>query len=218
MNDQRVEGPSDEQLGRAYAALVSTTQPPPDLQQRIRAGVARRRRARRIRLLVAACAAVVTLVVGVMAVRATPVETPVVATGPSTGIERTTEPSAPTSPARTGPLPDGQADQCAFPYDRAHLGEREWAVDATVTELDIGPDSARVVLTVHHWYRGGAGEQVTAVVPVPDVADDVPPAYDIGSRLLMSGDRDGRRYVGFGCGFSRYYDAATAADWEDVFH
>jgi hypothetical protein len=51
-------------------------------------------------------------------------------------------------------------------------------------------------------------------VRTPDGGSD--PTYDLGTRLLVSGmvsDVEGRGPIGEGCGFTRYYDAQTAAEW-----
>jgi hypothetical protein len=135
----------------------------------------------------------------------------------------------PPAPGPTGPLPDSGLASCAFAYSPETLAERAFAFDGTV--VSIGPgrtDRPGVELglvgttfEVHEWYAGGSGTTVTVVMPSPGSRrsmSESPPAYEIGSRLLLSGEH---RWGGatmddalaWGCGFTRYYDEATAATW-----
>lgn len=137
----------------------------------------------------------------------------------SIGLIRSAFPHVPvtTSPGRNGALASGGIASCAYQYDRHTLTQRDWAADATVKDLKIKGDTAQVVLAVHEWYRGGAGNQATVTMPSPWIAEDAPPSYGIGTRLLASGDRDNGVYIGWSCGFSRYYDPKTAQHWEKYF-
>ena len=111
-------------------------------------------------------------------------------------------------PPADGPLPDtrtGAVDlggPCPEDYAANQVAARDLAVDGTVTAIDDG----RVTFDVH-----GTGESVTVDMapPVPSRRSDTAPSYSVGTRLLVSGD-DG---TAWGCGWTRYYDEETAADW-----
>lgn len=47
--------------------------------------------------------------------------------------------------------------------------------------------------------------------------EDGPPAYGVGTRLLLSGSGSGGARLVWACGFTRYYDLRTAAVWTKVF-
>lgn len=120
--------------------------------------------------------------------------------------------------AQTGPLATGSTESCGVSYDRKTLRSRDWAADATVTEIGRGASSVRVTLQVHTWYRGGSGADLSVRLPSPKSrVEDDPPAYGVGTRLLLSGVRSGRSLVPWSCGFTRYYDDSTAAVWAQVF-
>ena len=121
-----------------------------------------------------------------------------------------------------GPLPTPGTASCSA-YSPALVAGKDFALDGTVTGIGEqrfppvpeDPDSYHsVTLDVHTWYRGGTGETVTIHLSPTSAASSE--AYDLGTRLLVSGvlsDVEGRGLVGEGCGFTRYHDEATAAEW-----
>jgi hypothetical protein len=121
----------------------------------------------------------------------------------------------------TGPLPTTGAASCPE-YSPALVAQQDFALDGTVTEIGaprFGPEPAgsapdfyvEVTLRVNAWYLGGTGETVTLHMERPDL-----PTYKEDSRLLVSGvvsAIEGQGLIAPGCGFTRYYDEATAAEW-----
>ncbi len=83
-----------------------------------------------------------------------------------------------------------------------------FAFDGTVTGIDGG----QVTFEVHETF-GETDLPATTVVtlgaPVSPGPSETSPSYSVGTRLLVSGD-DG---TAWGCGATRYYDEATAAEW-----
>ena len=133
-------------------------------------------------------------------------------------------------PAGGGALPGGTAEECVQSYSPEAVAGRSFAFDGTVT--GIGPAAtnrpgaelplAAVTFRVHEWFRGGAGETVTVDMDAPrpagSVSEPAVPAYAIGTRLLVSGEpRWGGAplddAIAWSCGFTRYYDPRTAAEW-----
>jgi len=122
-----------------------------------------------------------------------------------------------------GPLPGTAA------YSSALLAGKDSALDGTVTEIGEqrfaplpGETEAdydlSVTFRVHAWYRGGTGETATLHMSSPylPTSEEGGETYTQGTRLLVSGmvsDVEGRGPLAQGCGFTRYYDAATAAEW-----
>ena len=91
------------------------------------------------------------------------------------------------------------------------IGERRFAPLPGETEAD---SYYSVTFRVHAWYGGGTGETVTIHMSPTSAASSE--AYTLGTRLLVSGvlsDVEGRGLLGQACGFTRYYDEATAAEW-----
>jgi hypothetical protein len=127
---------------------------------------------------------------------------------------------------RTGPLPDGGDASCVESYAPQAVSGRSFAFDGEV--LKIGPSISDrgaggdlnlpgVTFEVREWFSGGQGDTVTVDMQVPAVDS----TYGIGSRLLVSGEpRWGgsplTEPIAWACGFSRYYDAETAAAWRDA--
>ena len=129
----------------------------------------------------------------------------------------------------TGPLPAIDTAGCPE-YSPALVAAKDFALDGTVTGIgeqrfaplpgETEADSYySVTFQVHAWYRGGAGESVTLHMdgPYPRTPGGQSlETYAHGTRLLVSGvlsDVEGRGLIGEGCGFTRYYDEATAAEW-----
>jgi hypothetical protein len=79
-----------------------------------------------------------------------------------------------------------------------------------------------VTFAVHEWFRGGAGESVTITMGVRGHDPDSALTFDNGTRLLVSGEprRGGKPMddplATIACGFTRPYDATTAAAWRSV--
>ncbi|MDK3258572.1 hypothetical protein [Blastococcus capsensis] len=138
-------------------------------------------------------------------------------------------PQDPTA-GRTGPLADGGAASCVAEYSPAAVEERDFAFAGVVIEIgptvtdrsgEPGPDLVGVTFTVQEWFSGGEGTTVTVDVPAPagsSAGSGRGPVYGVGSRLLVSGeDRWGEGAladpIAWMCGFTRYYDKATAASW-----
>ena len=120
-----------------------------------------------------------------------------------------------------GALPTADAASCPEYYP-ALVAQQDVALDGTVTEIGaprFGPEPAgsapdfyvEVTLRVNAWYLGGTGETVTLHMERPDL-----PTYEEDSRLLVSGvvsAIEGQGLIAPGCGLTRYYDEATAAEW-----
>lgn len=126
--------------------------------------------------------------------------------------------------AATGPLREAGNASCAED-SQAAVAKRAFAFDGTVTAVgpartnrpDARLDLVAATFKVNTWYAGGSGESVTVDITPPDAGsiDETPPAYVAGTRLLVSGEpRWGGApltdAIAWGCGFTRYYDHATA--------
>ncbi|MGY1753551.1 hypothetical protein [Blastococcus sp. SYSU D01042] len=128
-----------------------------------------------------------------------------------------------------GPLPATDAASCPE-YSPTLIAAKDFALDGTITGIGEqrfaplpGETEAEsyysVTFRVHAWYRGGAGETVTLHMdgPYPRTPEgESVETYVHGTRLLVSGvlsDVEGRGFIGEGCGFTRYYDETTAAEW-----
>ena len=160
-------------------------------------------------------------------------DTPAAQPGPSAASTPSAASAAPAA-VRTGPLPDSATASCAFAYAPEAVRERAFAFDGTVTGVGKGRsnkpgtgalDLSGVTFQVHEWWRGGGPEEVTVDLPPPgtsgQVDDEEPPAYDVGTRLLVSGEpRWGwdplQDPIGWGCGFTRYHDEQTAEQWRQA--
>jgi hypothetical protein len=144
--------------------------------------------------------------------------------GPSAHVTTALAPPGPTGPVRGG------AGSCVEPYSPAAVGDRAFAFDGTVTAIGPGNTDrpgkgalhdAAVSFSVNEWFDGGRAPNVTVDLPPPIVFShsEAPGwSYEVGARLLVSGEpRWGgaplNDAVGWGCGFTRYYDPATAASW-----
>ena len=139
----------------------------------------------------------------------------------------------PSGLAPTGPLRSGGNASCVEEYSPTGVARGAFAFDGTITA--IGPartnrpgvelDLAAVTFTVNHWYKGGSRSAVTVDIDHTGAGksiEDSAPAYGIGSRLLVSGmPRWGGAAltdaIAWGCGFTRYYDKATADSWRAAF-
>lgn len=178
------------------------------------------RRRRRTTLIGGGAAATVVLSGGFLATQALDADDPQGVRNPTAG--------------RTGPLGDGGAASCVESYTPQAVTNRAFAFDGTVVAIgpgttDRGDESdlnlIGVTFQVHDWYAGGGGGTITVdMQPSGQQVSTSQPetAYGLGSRLLISGEpRWGGSPlddpIAWGCGFSRYYDPATAASWDRAF-
>lgn len=138
----------------------------------------------------------------------------------------------PTS-GRHGPLRSGSpAASCVEQYAPDAIADRSFAFDGTV--LSIGPsasdrgdaadlDTSGVTFEVNEWFAGGDSDTVVVDMQSPTGLSSASEGYSygVGSRLLVSGEpRWGGAPldapIAWSCGFSRYYDAATAGAWREA--
>jgi hypothetical protein len=135
------------------------------------------------------------------------------------------------TPPRTGPLENRSvATSCIDSYNDRTIAERSFAFDGTVAAIGPGGtdeegkgmlDTVAVTFAVNEWFTGGTDETVTVdlMPPSGDVAGDGTPAYEVGTRLLVSGEaRWGgpplQDAIAWSCGgFTRYYEPAVADAW-----
>ncbi|WP_143099854.1 hypothetical protein [Nocardioides psychrotolerans] len=138
--------------------------------------------------------------------------------------------AAPTTETATGPLTSSSMASCVEDYAAQGVARRGFAFDGTVVSIAEGTTNrpgkgrigtAGVTFAVGTWYVGGSTSEVTIDMASPGGGprlDEVPPTYEIGTRLLVSGEsrwgegvlQDG---LAWGCGFTRYYDTKTADEW-----
>ncbi len=146
---------------------------------------------------------------------------------------RPDSPTGPATPGATGALPDPALLRCATSYSAGQLPSvSAFAFDGTVVEIGASngqrpedkADYVGVTFEVKEWFDGGAGPSATVdMFPADALAfEATPPAYEVGTRLLVSGNsRTGGRpmdqAVADGCGFTRYYDAQTAQAWRAAY-
>jgi len=121
---------------------------------------------------------------------------------------------------------------CVEGYSTATLAGRSFAFDGTVTALGPARTNragaalplAGVTFHVNDWFTGGSGDSVTVDLTAPtkgrsgNSTDEAVSSYGVGTRLLVSGEpRWGGapldNAIAWGCGFTRYYEAQTAAAW-----
>src|SRR6185312_11970274 len=87
---------------------------------------------------------------------------------------------------------------CAVDYSPAELAGLAFAFDGTVTSIGPGHSDTSgtglglvgTTFTVNEWFTGGSGRTVTVDMPPPGdrlTLGEEPPAYQVGSRLLVSG-------------------------------
>ena len=84
-----------------------------------------------------------------------------------------------------------------------------------------GPDYVGVTFRVHQWFTGGSGSSVTVDLLAPvtlDRGSEEAISYGVGTRLLVAGTARWSgapldKPVGWECGFTRYWDQATAVEW-----
>jgi len=128
---------------------------------------------------------------------------------------------------------DSESQSCVEGYSPMAVAGRSFAFDGTVIAIGApvsnsngpGRDPLEVVgvtFRVNEWFRGHSGEVAVVDLYPPNStigAIELPaPAYEIGSRLLVSGEpRWGGApldsAIAWPCGFTRYFDPRTAAEW-----
>jgi hypothetical protein len=147
--------------------------------------------------------------------------------------------SSPTGSGEPSPPEDQQGDvfgadvglSCVEEYSPQTVAQRGFAFDGTVVGVgerssgtDVGDPYVPVSFTVHRWFRGGPGDQVTVAMFAPDEVTSVEnTGYAVGSRLLVSGEpRFGGAAlddpIAWACGFTRWYNEADAQTWEQAFN
>jgi hypothetical protein len=141
--------------------------------------------------------------------------------GASEAAQRETGPSGEVAASAVG--------SCVETYDLQTLTGRDFAFDGTAVEIgspltgEDGPGYSPVTFEVHEWYRGGESARVTVAVPPPEQVSSEGlqgqyETYGVDTRLLLSGEPQwgGEPLddpVAWMCGFTRYYDEDTAAQW-----
>jgi hypothetical protein len=217
---------TERELRELFAAEAAAA---PD-ELAVAAAAVRRVHRRRRTLMVAAATTVVIIAAGVYGAyrpAATPQAQPPVTSAPAPAAD------LPAGAKPGDPLVFGAA-QCVKMYSPETLAEQAFAFDGTVT--GIGPartergtqssqDLRSVTFQVHTWFKGGsAGTAVVDMSPpaagagTGDATSEHVPAYQSGTRLLVSGTpRWGGAPlddpIAWGCGFTRYYSPAMAAEW-----
>lgn len=125
---------------------------------------------------------------------------------------------------RSGPLPDAGTADCEPPRSGADVARRSFAFDGTITAVgaSAAPDAsmtryATVTFIVNEWFKGGKDVSADVVMPAPlekgQIQGETGPSYGVGSRLLVSGEGAGEALRAWGCGYTRYADATTSANW-----
>lgn len=160
------------------------------------------------------------------------------ACGDGASLSEVAAPASPTpsaaviaaSDGRTGPISDDSRASCVQMYSAAALPQRAFAFDGTVTGIGTGStnkrdmghlDTVAVTFAVNEWFKGGFGSTVTVdlMSPGSHSPDGEPPAYEEGTRMLVSGEpRWGGEPledpIAWTCGgWTRYYEQAVADDW-----
>lgn len=138
------------------------------------------------------------------------------------------ETASPTTAVASRPV--RPPSSCVESYTLNNLSRRAFAFDGTIERITAASPTAGPVLpeyvsatfVVNEWFRGGSDTRVTITMPGSGDRFDPTLVYEIGSRLLVSGEpRWGGEPlddpVAWSCGgFTRPYDGATAADWQSV--
>lgn len=132
-----------------------------------------------------------------------------------------------------GALDMGATRSCMEDYSPAAVAGRAFSFAGTVTEIgdpvtDRGDSGdlgyAGVTFRVEEWFGPGTGPSTFTVdlgAPTKSRMSESAPSYGVGSALLVSGeDRWGAGGladpIAWGCGFTRYFDEETAADWRSA--
>ncbi len=190
-----------------------------DVVRRVIERARRRERTRRVGITVGLAAAATAVVVVV----------PSLVGGRDGPADRSTigQPTDTVTEGSTGPLFGSGRESCVAEYSPGTVMDLAFAFDGTVVAIGPGftdrPGKGRlgyagVTFEVHEWFRGGDEATITIDLQPPGAAGEERPAYAVGTRLLVSGahrwggatDAD---LLGWGCGFTRYHDPATADAW-----
>lgn len=215
----------EDTLRSAFAEDAQAAPDGTDVARRVIERTRRRTRARRAAITVGlVAAATATIVVVPSTLDGDGGDRSTTASPSSTSPTTPTEPTEGTS--RGGPLP-GSAARCVEQYSPREVMDRAFAFDGTVAAIgpgntDRGDEGdlgyAGVTFEVHEWFRGGGTPTITIDLEPPDAAGEGRPAYDVGTRLLVSGEHrwggsTDADLLGWGCGFTRYHDPVTAEAW-----
>lgn len=131
----------------------------------------------------------------------------------------------------SGALFGSETTSCVEPYSPAAARGHAFAFDGDV--VSVGPsvtnrsdgadlDVVGVTFAVREWFAGGGDDTFTVDMPppghCPEASSESGPEYTTGTRLLVSGEpRWGgppqNSPIAWTCGFTRYYDPQTAAQW-----
>jgi hypothetical protein len=124
---------------------------------------------------------------------------------------------------------ESESSSCVKEYSAATVRDRAFAFDGTITAIGASrtnrPGAAlplvAATFSVNRWFRGGTGPTVTVDIE-PGPGEDPAPAFDVGTRLLVSGEpRWGgaplNDAIAWSCGFTRPYDKTTADTWREAF-
>lgn len=134
------------------------------------------------------------------------------ACGSGDGDEAAESTTRPPSVADPGTV----SGSCVEQYSIESLKERDYAFDGTVRSVDTGtePDPDTVTFEVHHWYKGGSGDEaVRRASGFGAVTSAGGSPHSVGDRLLVAGDDD---FV-WECGFTQHYNEEVAEDWDRAF-
>lgn len=136
--------------------------------------------------------------------------------------------ATPSISRQEGALPISEPAAACARYLPRYVARADLAFDGTVTAIgDEHADPRNAVMRlvpttfeVHHWFKGGPGATITIDIPVGFSEDPQRPPFQVDTRLLVSGNRPTDTEsqqpavaVASGCGYTRYYDPATAATW-----
>lgn len=99
-------------------------------------------------------------------------------------------------------------------YTDEMLAQQQVAFDGTLVSATA--DGREAVFTVHRWFKGGEGAQVTLSAEGLMVEESIAlvgATLEVGRRYLVSGT-DGFVWA---CGYTLTYDTALAEHWAEVF-
>jgi len=111
------------------------------------------------------------------------------------------------------PIGSGAMGMC-IQYTDEMLADQEVAFDGTLASASA--DGSQAVFEVHHWFKGGEGDQVTLSAEgllVEESIALVGASLEVGQRYLVSGT-DGFVWA---CGYTLTYDSALADHWAELF-
>jgi hypothetical protein len=136
------------------------------------------------------------------------------------------------SPEGEGPPTGPVSARCVEEYSPDTLRNRAFAFDGTVVSIELrqdpnlevqgGEDSREpwVTFSVHHWYRGGSGDEVGVWIENLNMETSVGTiTAEPGTRLLVAGEPrwGGAPFddaIAWACGFTQPYSPEVAAKWQ----